>query len=267
MDEEIQQKVRDFQRNPNYEHRVVAFYDFLGWRSKIAEAGTDPEKIGRLRRMILRHTRSLGGQQQYAAPEVRFSSFSDNVVVSQPVSPSTVSHLLGTLGAFQLVSAADGFFVRGGVTVGWIHHDNTSVFGPALNRAYELESTVANFPRIVADQNVLDALGTLPFFMKTEDGINFVNPFTTTFVGLLASLEKTTTKDVYASLGFPSGGNRRLDSVPSDQLLKFALNGVKPQLRVPLEDKEWSKVAWIHDRIASQLGLPLARSYPRVRPG
>jgi hypothetical protein len=176
MDDEIQEKIRDFQRNPAYERRVVAFYDFLGWRSKIAEAGTDPEKIGRLRRIILRHSRSLSGQQQHAAPEVRFSSFSDNVVVSQPANPKAISHLLATLGAFQLVSAADGFLIRGGATVGWIHHDNVSVFGPALNRAYELESTVAQVPRIVVDQSILDGLGKLPFFMAREDAVNFVNP-------------------------------------------------------------------------------------------
>jgi len=266
MDEEVEQKVRDFQRNPNYENRVVAFYDFLGWRSKITEAGTDPEKIGRLRRAILRHTRSLSGQQQHAAPQVRFSSFSDNVVVSQPVSKIAAIHLLATLGAFQFASAADSLLVRGGVTIGWIHHDSDSVFGPALNRAYELESEVANFPRIIIDQNLIEFVDPLPFFVSAEDDIRFIDPFTPAFVKFLASLERAGTKDVYATLGFPSHGKVTLDQVPSDVMLKFALNGLKPQLRLPLPDKQWSKLAWLYDRIAGHLGVPPASSYPRNRP-
>jgi hypothetical protein len=262
----IAERLHDFQQNPSYDLRIVAFYDFLGWRSKIAEAGTDPENIGRLRRMILRHTRSLGGQQQYAAPDIKFSSFSDNVVVSQPADRSSILHVLATLGAFQLVSVADGFLVRGGVTIGPIHHDNVSVFGPALNRAYELESQVAEVPRIVIDTNVLEALDTPPFLIERVDQVHFLNPFTIDFARFLISLEQSASENVYATLGFPEGQRSLADASP-DILLKFALNGIKPQIRFPLADKEWNKLAWVYDRLATQLGVPPARSYPRVRPG
>jgi hypothetical protein len=264
---EILDRVRDFERNPSYERRVVAFYDFLGWREKIQQAGLDPEKIGRLRRMILRHTRSLGGQQQYTAPEVRFTSFSDNIVVSQTPDRISVLHLLGTLAAFQLASAGDGFLVRGGVTIGFINHDSASVFGPALNRAYELESELADVPRIIIDDGVLSSLEGRPFFVKHEDGLDFIDPFSVEFVRLLETLELEQTEDVYATLGFPNVGKRTLVGVPSDAVLKFALDGLKPQIRGPLADKEWRKVAWVFDRLASVLGVPPARSYPRRRPG
>jgi hypothetical protein len=265
-EEEVAKKVQDFERNPPYETRVVAFYDFLGWRSKIGQAGTDPLQIGRLRRMLLRHTRSLGGQQQHATPQGRFSSFSDNIVVSHPVDKQSIAFVLGTLGAFQLASAGDGFLLRGGVTIGSVYHDNVCVFGPGLNRAYELESKVADVPRVIVDTNVLEALGGRPVFVKSENGLDFIDPFTSEFIGILQSLEQTQTEDVYATLGFPNQGRRSLQVWP-DRLLKFALDGLKPQIRVPLADKEWNKVAWLYDRIASRLGVPPASSYPRVRPG
>jgi hypothetical protein len=66
-EKDYQERLQEFLLNPSYENRAVAFYDFLGWRSKIAEAGDDPEKIGQLRRMILLHTRSLGGIVQQAS--------------------------------------------------------------------------------------------------------------------------------------------------------------------------------------------------------
>ena len=48
--------------------------------------------------------------------------------------------------------------VRGAVTVGQIFSRDHLIFGPGLIRAYELESTVALFPRIILDPKVLDVL-------------------------------------------------------------------------------------------------------------
>jgi hypothetical protein len=127
----------------SYERRAVVFYDVLGWRDQIQRAGNDSAKIARLQRTILRPIQSLRAGQAITA--FRFSAFSDNVVISCPPDEQTVFRLLTTLGSFMLGSAAGGFLVRGGITIGDIVHNEYVVFGPALNRAYELESTVANF--------------------------------------------------------------------------------------------------------------------------
>lgn len=46
-----------------------------------------------------------------------------------------------------------GILIRGGITIGDISYDKETnqLFGKAMNRAYELESKVANYPRIVID--------------------------------------------------------------------------------------------------------------------
>ncbi len=264
--DEAAKKLRDFQRDPAYERRIVAFYDFLGWRSKIIQARDDPKKIGNLRRMILRHSLSLRGQQQYAAPDTKVSTFSDNIVVSLPANQVNVVHLLTTLGAFQIASVGGGFLVRGGVTVGKIHHDELSVFGPALNRAYEIESQIAVVARIVVDENVFEGGCHIPFFMRQEQGIRFIDPFSAKFVEVVSSLDREDAKEIYVSLGLPVS-KKNLSAVSAESMLTFALNALKPQLRVPLGDEEWKKMAWVYDRIAKQLGVPPAKSYPRVRPG
>jgi hypothetical protein len=262
---EAEERLSDYRRNPTYERRVVAFYDFLGWRSKIEQAGDDPDEIGRLRRMILLHSRSLLGQKQHAAPDIKVSTFSDNVVVSLPVNEVNVVHLLTTLGSFQFASVGGGFLVRGGVTVGNILHDEQSVFGPALNRAYELESRIAIFPRIVVDENVFDDGRHVPFFMQKEAGVRFINPYNKKFVEVVTSIDRDDAKDVYATLGLPVS-KKNLSDVSSEQMLDFALKALKPLLKTPLGDKEWEKLAWVYDRLAAQLGVPPAKSYPRVRP-
>jgi hypothetical protein len=152
VEEEEMDKVEDFKRNPSYERRVVAFYDILGWRSEIESAGADPQKVGDLRRLMLTHTRVLR-MPVHARADV--STFSDNVVISTPVHEENVPYFLQAIATMQLMTTSLHYLLRGGITVGDIYHDEEVVFGPALNRAYELESTVAIVPRIVLDEEVL----------------------------------------------------------------------------------------------------------------
>jgi hypothetical protein len=47
-------------------------------------------------------------------------------------------------------------------------------------------------------------------------------------------------------------------------MLKGMLGALKREIRSPLPDKEWEKIAWLYDRIALRLGVPPAKSYPRA---
>lgn len=259
-------KTEDFKRNPTYEHRVVAFYDMLGWRSQIARAGSDPIKIGNLRRMILRAARMLAAQRERVSLDIQFSTFSDNVVISTSPERSAIVHLLGTLGCFQLGSVSGGFLVRGGISIGDIVHDEQAVFGPALNRAYEIESTVAQVPRIVLDPDKLSEFHPLPFFVAIEDDLCFIDPFTLDFLSIVQQIDSPQPNEFWRSVGIPVPSSLNLRAVPPDYLLRETLNGIKPMLREPLGDREWQKLAWLYDRIAGRLGVPLASSYPRRRP-
>ena len=145
----------DFLDNPPYQRRLVILYDVLGWRNHINAANGDAEKIGNLRRLILQSHRSLRLRSQF---NMRISTFSDNIVITQPINEKTP--LLLTLIAFQQIAAAmKGFLLRGGITVGDVVHDDECVFGPGLNRAHELESKIAHYPRFALDRDVWGSLG------------------------------------------------------------------------------------------------------------
>jgi hypothetical protein len=77
------------------------------------------------------------------------------------------------------------------------------------------------------------------------------------------SKESPTPEHLQAGLPGPEFSFR---DIPADSLLSSIMRGLKRQIRAPLEDKEWEKVAWLYDRIAARLGVPPASSYPRVRP-
>jgi hypothetical protein len=256
----------DFVRNPTYERRAVAFYDVLGWRSHITRAATDEVKIGELRRLILRASRMLGVQHERISKDIRYSTFSDNVVMSITPEERRIVHLLGTLACFQIGCAAAGFLVRGGITIGDLIHDSESVFGPGLNRAYELESAIAVFPRIVVDESILAALGHVPFFVVRDDELSFLDPFTHQFNQFLSSIDVEQPPEFWSLAGLPDRSEVSLKYVRSTTVLQHILDLMKPTMRGPLGDREWKKMAWLYDRIATQLGVPHSGSYPRVRP-
>jgi hypothetical protein len=98
-----------------------------------------------------------------------------------------------------------------------------------------------------------------PARAKLED------PFTTDFFkSMQRSLRESPTPGDFEE-GVP-GPEFSFRDTPADSLLGSILQGLKRQIRSPLEDKEWEKVAWLYDRVAARLGVPSASSYPRVRP-
>lgn len=106
---------------------------------------------------------------------------------------------------------AEGFIVRGGGTLGQVYYEEqrSLIFGPAISRAYYLESKIAIYPRIVLDDSIVKLiqehekeiielntqLGNLDFLaerrdangtiiLKDFDGVHHLNYFNTLSMGL-----------------------------------------------------------------------------------
>jgi hypothetical protein len=75
----------------------------------------------------------------------------------------------------------------------------------------------------------------------------------------------TVPSGILMEAGLPAPPNL-IKGVPGDMLLGGVLNILNKQIRAPLEEEQYEKVAWLYDRIAGRLGRPLANSYGRVRP-
>jgi hypothetical protein len=258
------ERLLDYHRNPVYERRVVIFYDVLGWRNQISRAGNDREQIGNLRRLILQHVRTMRLRMNW---NISVSTFSDNVVISQPICAETVA-LIAHIAITQIASAMKGFLLRGGITIGDIVHDDEAVFGPGLNRAYELESKIAKYPRFVIDRDALPYLGNLGELPIDESGIVFLDPFRLEFIEYVRGGRPAVSRDdlLEAGLPYPKDGRSLLDMASNDQVLTVILDSIKPQIRAPIEDNVYEKLAWLYNRLAPQLGVPFASAYPRVLP-
>jgi hypothetical protein len=260
IDPAVNEKLADFERNPSYERRVVAFYDYLGWRNHIEVAGEDPQEIGSLRRMILRHSRMLTVKKDL---EVRASTFSDNMVVTQAPSEKT-QMLMQDLANVQLGAAINGFLIRGGITVGNIVHDSEVVFGPGLNRAYFLESEIAKYPRIVLDPMTRNELGDIGDMAVVEKGVWFLDPFRLDYLRHLRGAGEEDPEAVAnAGLRIAKG---KFKEFTGQQVLSMIPDSLHEEFRRPMSDTVFEKIEWLYDRVAKQINLPEAKTLPRIRP-
>lgn len=144
-----------------YEDRVIVFLDILGFKQHIDKTKIDAiheKKINRILNFInkigIENSKDKYGLKKTANKEV--SVFSDSIVISYPTNHlSAVFYLLIDVVHIQLELMAQGILVRGGITIGKLYHENGVIYGPAMNKAYEIESKDAIYPRVVVDHNIL----------------------------------------------------------------------------------------------------------------
>lgn len=128
---------------------AVLFVDLLGVREMNMSQHAAGHLVALHSAVSLMHRTFVGESSRY-----RSAFFSDTLVVASPIVRATddateVGNLMRHARWLQNDLIAEGFFVRGGLSVGSLHVGEKVLFGPALVEAYELESKAAVHPRIV----------------------------------------------------------------------------------------------------------------------
>lgn len=149
-----------------YQERVVCFIDILGFKNIIERTVTpngdtscdEVNNIASAFQEIEYYLEPDEYEQEESTLTV--THFSDCVVMSFDYTENSqiFSFLLKVLRA----SAAlihHGMVFRGAVVVGKVVHSENQVFGPAIVKAYELESRKAIYPRIIVDEIITDIAG------------------------------------------------------------------------------------------------------------
>lgn len=138
--------------NPRMLNSAVCFIDILGFSNMINEAcksntGND---------LLLNIYNSINNSIQYIKPSSHgvgnIKIFTDNIVIGIPIyqdGESELGQILSGFSSYQLSLALDGFFVRGGITVGDYYSNKYISYGPSLIEAHNLENCLADTPRIV----------------------------------------------------------------------------------------------------------------------
>ncbi|MET4345593.1 hypothetical protein ABIC08_006884 [Bradyrhizobium sp. RT9b] len=243
-----------------YERRIVSFFDILGWREHIAEAGDDARHIARLASMPRMFSRTVMGAAD-RAPGAQLTSFSDNVVSSVPFEPKYVEWILQSLATIQLGAALAGFWVRGSVTIGNLHHDADIVFGPALNRAYVLESQQAQYSRIIVDPQVPELLACRRDFIDTDGDFHFVDPFRPAFID---RIQRASQPNQGRLQRFNDLANGRVPPNPATSnsllLLGSILTRLTAEMSTTKDERARKKQAWLRARLAEKVGELIGQS-------
>ena len=151
-----------------YESRIVCFLDILGF-SKLINSSTEDEIHGikqALNSMKLSVDLNMSEQSGWQSLQ-----FSDNIAMSILSDYSEQSLLYLVSRAYNIMTSLvfRGYTCRGGIAIGKLYQDGKTIFGPALVKAYEIESNCALYPRILIDNDVmLYARGFASYHMVDE---------------------------------------------------------------------------------------------------
>lgn len=145
---------------------VVAFVDLLGCSNSIRNNSI--EMLNQLRDLYI-EAKDMCHQGPMAdnCSKLKIKIFSDNILFAYETGRQSGSKedvfgpiciLTQYLGIFQTLALQRNLLLRGGLTIGDLYVDNVLVWGKGLLRAYELESTVAIYPRIIVDSCVIEEI-------------------------------------------------------------------------------------------------------------
>lgn len=146
---------------PKYSTAFVTFIDILGFKELVVKQKA--EKLNSiLDKMCFFFTSQSQQRREPYCLEKHLPmilQFSDSIVRIQPVTTSdqetsVLDFFVGELEALLLAQGnliCNGVLIRGGLTYGEVCVHKDRIFGPAFMRAYQIESSLARYPRIVID--------------------------------------------------------------------------------------------------------------------
>jgi hypothetical protein len=190
---------------PFYEQRYCAFVDILGFRGLIgliSQGEMPPEHL----RTILRHIHTPATSLSLAdSTDLRALSISDAVVLSASLTEEGLQALHVVISDLAMRLLPYGYFIRGGLTAGRIYQDSTTAFGEGLVRAYDIESKIARYPRVVVTSDVASVFhkdyeqhrraaypdNFCQYVHQSDDGPFFLNIFKSTIDYLYKNCNKS----------------------------------------------------------------------------
>ncbi len=104
--------------------------------------------------------------------------FSDSIIVSRPFKPDSgaFKEFLNSISLLQCLLFRKGILCRGGIAHGKHSEDDDIIFSQALVEAYRIENSIAQFPRVVISDDLLNLFSPNGLPLATDtDGLTFVN--------------------------------------------------------------------------------------------
>lgn len=150
-------------KEAQYENRIVIFIDILGFKQVVEDSVKDEDNSITKIKNALTYIKRVMGSKVNNFESLHVTQFSDSVFISflcEDVGCSLT--MLERICYLQRDLLKRGFLCRGGISYGKAVHTESYLFGPAVNKAYRIESDMAIFPRVVVDVDAFEPLHAFP---------------------------------------------------------------------------------------------------------
>ncbi len=158
-----------------YRKRAVAFLDVLGFRQKLIDF--EREASDNHSTYIEEKSFENGSNERYVSTKAndfintfkkaiskldlekyRYYLFSDNICITSinETSPADLQDLFLVITDLYFEFAQKGYFLRGGIDYGLFIDEKELAVGVPLANAYELETKIAVYPRIILSTNLVN---------------------------------------------------------------------------------------------------------------
>jgi hypothetical protein len=182
-----------------YKKCFIAFLDILGFKSKVIESR---DRVDKLRILIdslkICGRFSSGGKNagdtsgSLRTIDIRSRFFSDTIVFFLQTNEDDIAQLFLVIRYLQDRLWEKGICLRGAITIGdmyWPSVNNDITVGPGLIEAYELETEVAIYPRIIVSEKLFSYINSRQiqsypfgqieelknFIRQDKDGVRFLD--------------------------------------------------------------------------------------------
>lgn len=137
-----------------YLERYCAFIDILGFREIVSQLDRGKTHVLTLIRLLGEIHQPKRGLSSLANADLRVQSISDAVAISAAPTPEGLAQLFLATDALTIKLLSTGYFIRGAIAKGRLYHDDNMIFGEALVRAYQFESQIARYARLLITRDV-----------------------------------------------------------------------------------------------------------------
>ncbi len=166
----------------NYERRIVAFIDILGFKKLIKESEKDSAKLDLIYESLtflktmekpknwdlklIKIDENFNGKildYNKLKDNLSCTAFSDSILISVKVEENEINEVLSSIVAniafIGTKLMINGILLRGGITYDNMIHENDGItMGQGLIDAYELECNIAKNPRIILSDKLIKLL-------------------------------------------------------------------------------------------------------------
>ena len=159
-----------------YEDRVLVYMDCLGFsdaiKNTIVNGVENEDETKKIASFFGDAEKMLGSQPSYPGDTSKAGRhahhFSDSMVISYPKTADGVFRIVVEVLFLALAALKKGFLLRGAIVCDKLYHTETQIFGPALVKAYQMETRLAVYPQIILDDAILGIAQEYPQEFPSE---------------------------------------------------------------------------------------------------